>query len=303
MEQKYIKASELARVFGVNRQTIQNWINKGLLTMLKLDGCHYVTMESVRAIEDEVAGIVASEEAVEAYKKENRQVMEEYEESVRNHRKWMSANNGIKLSMPRITELLRIMFNVIRVGDFGVRRGQKIMELMIYGYDANCISERYHTSTERIRQIVEKEMRMLNLEVSQYEKIKEENKRLRMEVDYLKNNVGSLKKVVETTCQEIGYKATDIPHDLLTTPLREFNLSARTINCLMAYVKEVDDKWEYEPIQTVGELVRHNKTDILRIRNFGKKSLNELDDLMEKLGLEWGTNYVVDGDGKVMKAS
>ena len=61
MEQKYIKASEVAEKFGVTRQTIRNWIDKGLLAAVKLDNCHYVTMESVKAIEDKYSEIVVVE--------------------------------------------------------------------------------------------------------------------------------------------------------------------------------------------------------------------------------------------------
>ena len=66
---------------------------------------------------------------------------------------------------------------------------------------------------------------------------------------------------------------------LLKTKLTDMNLSVRALNCLKA--AEVD---------TLGQLVQFNKTDLLKFRNFGKKSLTELDDLLESLNLSFGTD-------------
>ena len=66
---------------------------------------------------------------------------------------------------------------------------------------------------------------------------------------------------------------------LLKTKLTDMNLSVRALNCLKA--AEVD---------TLGELVQFNKSDLLKFRNFGKKSLTELDDLLESLNLSFGTD-------------
>jgi DNA-directed RNA polymerase subunit alpha len=75
---------------------------------------------------------------------------------------------------------------------------------------------------------------------------------------------------------------------LLKTKLVDMNLSVRALNCLKA--AEVD---------TLGELVQLNKSDLLKFRNFGKKSLTELDDLLESLNLSFGTDiskYKLDKD-------
>lgn len=66
---------------------------------------------------------------------------------------------------------------------------------------------------------------------------------------------------------------------LLKTKLIDLDLSVRALNCLKA--AEVD---------TLGELVAFNKADLLRFRNFGKKSLTELENLVASKGLEFGMN-------------
>jgi DNA-directed RNA polymerase subunit alpha len=41
-------------------------------------------------------------------------------------------------------------------------------------------------------------------------------------------------------------------------------------------------------VETLGELVRYQKNDLLKFRNFGKKSLTELDELLDRLNLNFG---------------
>ena len=66
---------------------------------------------------------------------------------------------------------------------------------------------------------------------------------------------------------------------LLKTRLVDMNLSVRALNCLKA-----------ADVDTLGDLVQFNKNDLLKFRNFGKKSLTELDDLLEGLNLSFGTD-------------
>jgi DNA-directed RNA polymerase subunit alpha len=64
---------------------------------------------------------------------------------------------------------------------------------------------------------------------------------------------------------------------LLKSRLVDMNLSVRALNCLKA-----------ADIETLGDLVAYNKNDLLKFRNFGKKSLTELEDLVEGKSLEFG---------------
>ena len=64
---------------------------------------------------------------------------------------------------------------------------------------------------------------------------------------------------------------------LLKTNLVDMDLSVRALNCLKS-----------AEVETLGELVVFNKTDLLKFRNFGKKSLTELDELLANLNLSFG---------------
>jgi len=75
---------------------------------------------------------------------------------------------------------------------------------------------------------------------------------------------------------------------LLKTKLVDMDLSVRALNCLKA--AEVD---------TLGDLVSYNKNDLMKFRNFGKKSLTELEELVNVKGLNFGmdlSKYKLDKD-------
>ena len=66
---------------------------------------------------------------------------------------------------------------------------------------------------------------------------------------------------------------------LLKTKLQDMDLSVRALNCLKA-----------ADVETLGDLVTFQRNDLLKFRNFGKKSLTELDAMLENYGLSFGTD-------------
>ena len=68
---------------------------------------------------------------------------------------------------------------------------------------------------------------------------------------------------------------------LLKTKLVDMDLSVRALNCLKA-----------AEVYTLGDLVQYQRNDLLKFRNFGKKSLTELDELVEVKNLSFGMNVL-----------
>lgn len=72
----------------------------------------------------------------------------------------------------------------------------------------------------------------------------------------------------------------------LNTPIDDLELSVRSVNSL-----------KNSNIRTLGDLVRQTESQILQVKNFGKKSLQEIADLLERKGLNFGMRYEEVGDG------
>ena len=97
----------------------------------------------------------------------------------------------------------------------------------------------------------------------------------------------TLETPLEDTPEEFDEEVLRM-RQLLKSKLVDMDLSVRALNCLKS-----------AEVETLGELVQFNKNDLLKFRNFGKKSLSELDELLEKLNLSFGmdiSKYKLDKD-------
>ena len=86
----------------------------------------------------------------------------------------------------------------------------------------------------------------------------------------------TLETTVEQDNKQLDEESMRMRHILLTK-LSDMELSVRALNCLKA-----------ASIETFADLVSHQRTDLMKFRNFGKKSLNEIDMLMDRLKLNFG---------------
>ena len=67
------------------------------------------------------------------------------------------------------------------------------------------------------------------------------------------------------------------PNEILFRPVDELELSVRSANCL-----------QNADIKYIGELVQRSEAEMLKTKNFGRKSLNEIKEILAGLGLEFG---------------
>jgi DNA-directed RNA polymerase subunit alpha len=88
----------------------------------------------------------------------------------------------------------------------------------------------------------------------------------------------TLEKEEKSVADELDENTLHI-RQLLKTKLVDLDLSVRALNCLKA-----------ADIERLGDLVAYKRNDLLKFRNFGKKSLAELDELVKNKGLEFGMN-------------
>ena len=88
----------------------------------------------------------------------------------------------------------------------------------------------------------------------------------------------SIKTDQQSSTEEFD-EATLHIRQLLKTRLLDLDLSVRALNCLKS-----------AEVETLGELVAFNKADLLKFRNFGRKSLTELENLVKSKNLEFGIN-------------
>ena len=101
----------------------------------------------------------------------------------------------------------------------------------------------------------------------------------------------SLDSAVESDTKELDEESLRMRH-LLLTKLSDMGLSVRAFNCLKA-----------ADIDTFADLVSYSRAELMKFRNFGRKSLNEIDLLVEKMKLNFGmdvTKYNIEPKKKIV---
>ena len=101
----------------------------------------------------------------------------------------------------------------------------------------------------------------------------------------------SIENTVESDTKELDEEALRMKH-LLLTKLSDMGLSVRAYNCLKA-----------ADIDTFADLVSYSRAELMKFRNFGRKSLNEIDILVEKMKLSFGmdvTKYNIEPKKKIV---
>ena len=101
----------------------------------------------------------------------------------------------------------------------------------------------------------------------------------------------AIESSVETESKELDEESLRMRH-LLLTKLSDMGLSVRAFNCLKA-----------ADIDTFADLVSYSRAELMKFRNFGRKSLNEIDLLVEKMKLSFGmdvTKYNIEPKKKIV---
>ncbi len=101
----------------------------------------------------------------------------------------------------------------------------------------------------------------------------------------------SIESTVESDSKELDEESLRMRH-LLLTKLSDMGLSVRAYNCLKA-----------ADIDTFADLVSYSRAELMKFRNFGRKSLNEIDLLVEKMKLSFGmdvTKYNIEPKKKIV---
>lgn len=260
--------NQAAEFLGVSPQTITNWVESGLLGGYndKKSRRFYVNGDDVRRYFDKYKLIAVSESIIEdrlvELRKCSRQV-EKKMESLASDAFNISCFNNDDFGVA----MCKLMCSLVYIPERYVR----IMRKFLTGSKIGVIAQEFDLTAERVRQIVVRCMRKLCLALDEVNAKLSENDSLKSENDFLKARNAILEGADKK--EELGLVAPVI----LLQPLVDFNLSVRCMNVLYS-----------NKINTLGDLVRLDRDNVLMLRNLGKKSLSELDDLLEKLGLEWG---------------
>lgn len=282
---RLIKAKDAAQKLGVDVQTIRNWGESGIIDIIKRPHVHYVNEEQIDALFPELTSTEESkrllaeekahyEEEIKRYKKLKEELHEEY-------RVGKMINFSIKKAA--IYRMFDVVINILVLCKCLNEREATILTSLLKGMPVKEISEKYDISPENASFICQKAIRkasdLKNLEMKFYYLEELEEK-----ISLLENTSEATdRKLIEKEAKESLIKEGDTSEtikdmcSILNTKVDTLGISVRAYNAL-----------RMADIETLGDLVRHNKNDVRGFRNMGNKTFSELDDLISDYSLSWG---------------
>lgn len=295
-ESRMISRQEAAEILRVDPQTITNWCNKGVLRAKQVGKWLMVDRDTITKLFDSLQDLAESEKVIMELKQDNYAKMRELKQANEEWQKDVAFVNG----MEKPSRLVRMIQSLIDSIDNEImgERERNILKEYLDGSEFEAIGDEYGLTRERTRQIVEKAMQKLgslepygdvlnrcndteaenkmmrSLLKKQDAELAELRERLNIKVEQEKNKTAEEKAMDELSEQDKEVLG------LLNTRLVDMNLTVRSLNCLKA-----------ADLETFGDLVKCKKIDLLKQRNFGKKSLGELDDLLETMSNIHGIKF------------
>lgn len=290
---RLIQVQEAAKRLGVSRQTLENWGKNGTLkirTIGKTGNSHWVDADTIEALSDTIQDVERSrkllqeeQELIRAdYRKES-QLRKDIEREL-----FMAGKFGVAVYCKEFYMSIPIM--LCEIGLLNCREAQ-IMCDIINGKDIGEIAQDYCLTRSRIMQIFHKgcrkarELSTIKEQLDELHELRNEMARMKEELRITTNEL-KVQRIAEQKMPEMDKEELikyinekDEMLKMLSTRLVDCNLSIRALNCLKS-----------ANIETIGDLIKSTRAYLLKFRNFGKKTLNELDDFLESIGLTFGTD-------------
>lgn len=283
-----ITIGQAAERLGVTRQTVINWSNSGIIKIHNIAGKQYwLDANSVEALKDSAKETNQQIKRLKEYKETLREEADKLESLVYDIKRDLHLVKGTAHIVASLDFYLSIPAMLYTLGVL-TEREARVVEIVIKDGFAEA-SKEFGVAQERIRQIFVKAIRKsrdlteIKERLAEIDKVKEDNQILKAEVSALEkelmeyHQMKHLNDQIDDEEKRKIFVEKDSLCRLLNEKMIDQDFSARTTNCLY-----------YAGIETVGDIVRRTKTDLMKLRNFGKRSLDELDFFVTANGLSFG---------------
>lgn len=279
---KVLSRTEVADYFGVNPQTVTNWADAGLIK--RLNKATY-SGASVERLAKEFADLPDITQQIKDARAELQTLRDEVSA--------IRADILLRHESRRLSAVFAEAYRVVSSKSLAskARSVDIVCSLLTKEKSIGQLAEKYGVTVNRIAQLAEKSVRYFAASVPVYKQLCQQVEEDKVVIEEQNMLISALQKRIDqhdAFLKSIGVNGQDVGavseehsrvYKMLNCKLNDFNLSVRTLNIT-----------SFNGINTIGDLIRHHRRDLLKLRNLGFKSMSELDDLLDKLGLQWNTD-------------
>ena len=274
---RMISRQSAAGLLDCTSQTVANWVERGLINGHKIDGFLMVDRDSILQYFDSLKDLADMEQKIMDMKREMKEKTEEMKAALEELRIVVYHSDRINWVF-RENQMTLIKFYGWRL----TNRERSVLERITMGERPEVSAEELGCSRERVIQIGMKAARTI-CDMADFEQLVDDSRKLAIEIVKLEKVNKKLElenKKLNLQIEHLNEKLERAKKDksvLLKKRISDLPLSNRTLNALGS----LDCK-------TLGDVVLLEKSDLMKVRNFGNKCLFELDDYITRNGLHWG---------------
>lgn len=288
---RFISRQQAARLLDVTDQTVSNWISKGVIVSRMVGSQTMIDRTSIEKYFDTLTDLSSISDSISEERSRLEKEKAQLDDALSDY---LSSRRLIGQDIPPglFYGVFRSLLSVASETRLPCRSAA-ILSHLLQGRGIETVSKEFGLSRERILQIVNRACFSIS-EMEDYDSLYESCRQkehdlddARRIIDSQKSRIAELEKTLEhgkSARSEISVRCRNLlgPDGgeitkLLSTRIVDMKLTTRSLNCLRA-----------ADIKTLGQLVSYKRSDLLKIRNFGRKSFDELEGLIESLGLSWG---------------
>lgn len=277
-EKKYITRQEAANRLHVTKQTISNFVSRGFISGRTIMRQTQVLEEDVEKIRKDIDIFNGNSELLTQY---NEQLRKEVRDARQKIKETINSVTDIRLLSGHICMLIKSILE-------SNRRWLKLREHQLLDACFNHIDEYYNIVDELAYEYTMTKgnvRRAINIAFEHLVNAEKEKE------DYIhvleKENSELRDKIRINNCDKMPIINKKFKYNILTKKIKDIKFSRRVLNALHS-----------AGIDTVSDIVLINKIELTKIRNLGKKSIYEIEDVLEDMGLRLGMSmdelYTID---------
>ena len=291
---KMMTRKEAADMLGISDQSVSNWIKEGILNGKVTKKSTLVDKDSVTKFFDTLQEIAQMEKTIAETKKRLQEEQDGLQRALTDFRHAHAIYNLAGEDNIRVEFLEAVLTGSQNAGIIS-QREFRIVNAILHKVPLDDIVKDDWSGRANIMSIAHKAIRRI-AKMANYAALQEDLESAKKRIDLADElirgqqaEIDELNRQLDVYRQQEAEKKAEEEREnetdeeilnmrrLLKTKMTDLSLSFRCLKALKSY-----------DIETLGDAVQYNKTDYLKIRNFGKKSLNEIDDLFDSLGLSFG---------------
>ena len=281
-EIQLIPVAKAAEEFDVNRQTIINWHDEGLLQGTTIKGNRFVTRESLNNLKGSYPQAAIDANRVDAYRNEIAALQLQLKEQ----RDMLRKERIYRHYAPRFVHNLidKLVFLMKKLDRFSQddELEKDLIRCWLFGHDVKETCEEHSISSYICLKSARKYTKLLR-EMDDYAEMAAKYRDMDHELHVAKAQLKKLQEEIDdyrSRCKTVNNEESwKEKYTILTKDLWDLDLTVKTLRVLQMH-----------EFKNLAEVIKLNKRELLKLKYFGNKCLIEIEDMLEPYGLQVGTD-------------